>query len=176
MSNGIWSGLYSLLSFFCIFIHRAFKYHFHTLQNCQMFLKEKKQDTCSVNSCIFWFRSVTSMSLYIWGVFYLFFVFFSSVESIFSLNFLCFCFYTILEVTFHLQLFQNSSCTLHVVQYVLEPLVPAVPAARSPSPPPLPLPTGSHQPVLCVSELVSFFVIVYIWFLMGKRLFCLWES
>ena len=112
-----------------------------------------------------------SMSLYIWGVFYL--VFFSSVESIFSLNFLCFCFYTILEVTFHLQLLQNSSCTLHVVQYVLEPLKPAVRAARSPSPPPLPLPTGCHQSVLCVSELVSFFVILYIWFLMGKRLFCL---
>ena len=136
-----------------------------------MFLMEKKQDTCSVNSCIFWFRSVMSMSLYIWGVFYLFF--FSSVESIFSLNFLCFCFYTILEVTFHLQLLQNSSCTLHVVQYVLEPLTPAVRAARSPSPPPLPLPTGCHQSVLCVSELVSFFVILYIWFLMGKRLFCL---
>lgn len=58
-----------------------------------MLLKEKKQDVCSVNSCIFWFRSVMSVSLYIGGVFRLFFGAFSSVESIFSLNFLFFLLY-----------------------------------------------------------------------------------
>lgn len=110
-----------------------------------MFLKEKKQDVCSVNSCIFWFRSVMSVSLYIGGAFCLFFGAFSSVESIFSLIIFCVFFCTILRVTFHLQLFQNSSCPLHVVHPVLEPLTPAVHAARSPSPPPLPLPTGGHQ-------------------------------
>lgn len=59
-----------------------------------MFLKEKKQDVCKfmVNSRIFGLGSVMSVSLYIGSFSFVFWVF-SSVESIFRLNFLFFLFY-----------------------------------------------------------------------------------
>ena len=104
-----------------------------------MFLKEEKQDMCSVNSCIFWFRSVMSLSLYIWGVF----VFFH-LPSVFSLNFLCFSFYTVLKVASPLQLAQKSGCAVR--PWTSQP---AVPAAHSPS-----LPLSSPCP-LAVTGLFS---------------------
>ena len=68
-------------------------------------------------------------------------------------------FYTILKVTFHLQLLQNIGYIPHFVQYILEPILhPTVCTSHSPTPI-LPLPSPHLQPLVCSLWAYFFFVI-----------------
>ena len=79
--------------------------------------------------------------------------------------FINFCiFYTILNVTLHIQLLQNSGYLPHVAESILELIsYPTVGTSHSPTPkPPLrPLPTGNQPPVRSLDLWVCFFFISF---------------